>query len=155
MLIPGFDLVHFLQKGKILLDIVFWDHQAFSLRLDFVYLTLRFYMSWNICRRGLSPLVEGQWKPFLAVYAGFYIFHNIVRPARFALSVALGPKFDRLLAWVQNRFRVNKGVAILMVMLSLNVVCSCGGMCAGIFLVSKMTGVPHLSGQVAPVVVAV
>jgi hypothetical protein len=88
-------------------------------------------------------LAPGQWKPFLAVYAGFYIFHNIVRPARFALSVALSPKIDSYLAWLQRRWRVaNKGLAILIVMFSLNIVLCTGSMIAGILLASQMARVP-------------
>merc|ERR1712228_913321 len=39
-------------------------------------------LSWYVFnkRTGLSPLAPGQWKPYLAIYAGFYVFNNIIRP---------------------------------------------------------------------------
>lgn len=52
---------------------------------------------------GLSPLAEGQWKPFLAFYAGLWTIQNFVRPMRFALAVALAPKFDALIGWIGAR----------------------------------------------------
>ncbi|KAL3907654.1 MAG: hypothetical protein SGILL_008784, partial [Bacillariaceae sp.] len=44
----------------------------------------------------LSPLAPGQWPKFLAVYSGFWVFNNFVRPIRFGLSVAISTQFDKI-----------------------------------------------------------
>merc|ERR1719437_304446 len=59
-------------------------------------------------KTGLSPLAPGQWKGFLAVYAGFYVFNNFVRPMRFAASVGVAPYFDRVVKSIQNRTGLGK-----------------------------------------------
>lgn len=37
-------------------------------------------------QKGVSPLVEGQWVPFLAFYAGLWTLQNFVRPLRCAAA---------------------------------------------------------------------
>mmetsp|Transcript_54471 Transcript_54471/g.88318 ORF Transcript_54471/g.88318 Transcript_54471/m.88318 type:complete len:275 (-) Transcript_54471:1129-1953(-) len=54
-------------------------------------------------KTGLSPLDPGQWPAFLAVYAVFFAFQNVIRPVRFAVSVALSPFFDRVVDSVQAK----------------------------------------------------
>ncbi|EKX53938.1 hypothetical protein GUITHDRAFT_132376 [Guillardia theta CCMP2712] len=59
-------------------------------------------------KTGLSPLdpnqsTPPQWPAFLAVYAIFYAFQNVIRPARFALSVALSPFFDKMVETIQTK----------------------------------------------------
>lgn len=93
-------------------------------------------------RTGLSPLAPGQWKPFLAVYAGFYVFNNFIRPARFALSMGVSAYFDRFVKFIQDKFRVNKGVAIFLTVFLANVVGTIALMCTGITLASMAAGVP-------------
>jgi hypothetical protein len=61
--------------------------------------------------KGLSPLMPGQWKAFLAYYAGFWTIQNFVRPLRFALAVAMAPVFDGFMNFVQNRFGCRKQTA--------------------------------------------
>jgi len=101
-------------------------------------------LAWYIFskRTGLSPLAPGQWKPFLAVYAGFYVFNNIVRPVRFALSVSVSLYFDRVVTWIQNKFRVSKGVAVGLTIFLANVVGTISLMCLGISLAATAAGVP-------------
>eukprot|EP00208_Stichococcus_sp_RCC1054_P002796 CAMPEP_0206139412 /NCGR_PEP_ID=MMETSP1473-20131121/5911_1 /ASSEMBLY_ACC=CAM_ASM_001109 /TAXON_ID=1461547 /ORGANISM="Stichococcus sp, Strain RCC1054" /LENGTH=212 /DNA_ID=CAMNT_0053533197 /DNA_START=203 /DNA_END=842 /DNA_ORIENTATION=+ len=53
-------------------------------------------------QRGLSPLMPGQWKAFLAFYAGFWTIQNFIRPFRFALAVSMAPVFDKLVNAVQR-----------------------------------------------------
>ena len=48
-------------------------------------------------QRGVTPLEQGQWTTFLAFYAGLWTLQNVIRPARFALSLAVAPAFDRVL----------------------------------------------------------
>lgn len=57
---------------------------------------------------GLSPLAPGQWKPFLAVYAGFYVFNNIIRPLRFGASVVVSKYFDNFVSFIQNKTKLSR-----------------------------------------------
>ena len=90
----------------------------------------------------LSPLAPGQWKPFLAVYAGFYVFNNIVRPLRFALSVSVSIYFDRVVQGIQDKFKVKKSVAVGLTVFLANVVGTIMLMCLGISIASTAAGVP-------------
>lgn len=101
-------------------------------------------LAWYIFskRTGLSPLAPGQWKPFLAVYAGFYVFNNIVRPVRFALSVSVSMYFDRVVQGIQDKFKVKKGVAVGLTVFLANVVGTIALMCLGISIASAAAGVP-------------
>lgn len=92
-------------------------------------------------RTGLSPLAPGQWKPFLAVYAGFYVFNNIVRPVRFALSVSVSMYFDRVVSTIQEKLNVKKGVAVGLTVFLANVVGTITLMCLGIAMASAAAGV--------------
>jgi hypothetical protein len=93
-------------------------------------------------RSGLSPLAPGQWKNFLAVYAGFFVFNNIVRPLRFALSVGVSSQFDKVIKFIQEKFKVSKGVAIGLTVFLANIVGTIALMCAGISLAALAAGVP-------------
>jgi hypothetical protein len=89
-----------------------------------------------------SPLAPGQWKPFLAVYAGFYIFNNIIQPIRVGLSIGLARYIDKAVAFFQDKFKVNKGVAIGITFFFTNVVGTLTAMSGGIVLASIASGVP-------------
>jgi hypothetical protein len=106
-------------------------------------------LAWYIFskRTGLSPLAPGQWKSFLAVYAGFYVFNNIVRPIRFALSVSVSIYFDRLVQGIQDKFKVKRGVAIGLTVFLANVVGTIALMCLGISIASAAAGVPVWATQ--------
>ncbi len=101
-------------------------------------------LAWYIFskRTGLSPLAPGQWKSFLAVYAGFYVFNNIVRPVRFALSVSVSMYFENVVSMIQKKFKVKKGVAIGLTVFLANVVGTIALMCLGISIASSAAGVP-------------
>lgn len=62
-------------------------------------------------QKGLSPLMPGQWKAFLAFYAGFWTIQNFIRPLRFALAVAMAPAFDGFMNFVQRRFQCRRQTA--------------------------------------------
>ncbi len=98
-------------------------------------------------KTGLSPLAPGEWKKFLAVYAGFYVFANIIRPFRIGLSVAISKYFDSALEQIQKKANVSKGVAIGILMFMANVVVNCAVMAFGIFLASMFSGVPIFPGK--------
>ncbi|KAL3936237.1 MAG: hypothetical protein SGARI_002643 [Bacillariaceae sp.] len=87
--------------------------------------------AWYIfCKRTmLSPLAPGQWPKFLAVYSGFWVFNNIVRPIRFAMSVAISTQFDKVVQFIQDKFRVNKSAAIGLTVFLANIVGTTTLMC--------------------------
>jgi len=87
-------------------------------------------------------LAPGQWKPFLAVYAGFYVFNNIVRPIRFGLSVAVSRYFDKLVDFVQKKTKCSRGVSIGLVVFVMNFCGTLGLMALGISLAAFLAGVP-------------
>lgn len=91
---------------------------------------------------GLSPLAKGQWKPFLAVYAGFWVFNNIIRPLRLGLSIAIAPSLDRLVLFFQNRLKVSKTLAITVTVIAVNVVGTILLMFGGVAVASILAGVP-------------
>jgi hypothetical protein len=101
-------------------------------------------LAWYIFSKqtGLSPLAPGQWKPFLAVYAGFWMFNNIIRPIRVGLSIGIARYFDSIVNAVQDKLRVNKSVAVAITVFLANVVGTISLMCAGITLASLAAGVP-------------
>lgn len=92
-------------------------------------------------KTGLSPLAPGQWKGFLAVYAGFYVFNNFVRPARFTLSLGVAKYFDSATLWIQDKFRVSKKVAIGVLVFLANFCGTLAAMSFGIWLASIASGV--------------
>jgi len=93
-------------------------------------------------KTGLSPLAPGQWKPFLAVYAGFYVFNNFIRPIRIAASVGVSKYFDMVINTVQEKTKVPRGVAIGITVFLFNIVGTCSFMALGISLASALSGVP-------------
>ncbi|OEU22471.1 hypothetical protein FRACYDRAFT_162049, partial [Fragilariopsis cylindrus CCMP1102] len=72
-------------------------------------------------KTGLSPLAPGQWPKFLAVYAGFYVFNNIVRPIRLAISIGVTPYFDKAVATIQRKTGFNKTLSIGIVVFLANI----------------------------------
>lgn len=101
-------------------------------------------IAWYIfsSQTGFSPLAPGQWKKFLAVYAGFFVFNNMVRPIRFGISVGVSLYFEKLINRIQETFGVRKGVAIFLTVFFANVVGTIALMCTGIWLASLASGVP-------------
>lgn len=76
------------------------------------------------------------------MYGGFYVLQNIIRPLRLAASVAIAPQFDKVIAMVQNRLQVPKGVAITLTVLAVNLV-GTTAICAGLIrLAAALAGVP-------------
>eukprot|EP00525_Craspedostauros_australis_P008964 CAMPEP_0198118244 /NCGR_PEP_ID=MMETSP1442-20131203/20873_1 /TAXON_ID= /ORGANISM="Craspedostauros australis, Strain CCMP3328" /LENGTH=249 /DNA_ID=CAMNT_0043776467 /DNA_START=68 /DNA_END=817 /DNA_ORIENTATION=- len=89
-----------------------------------------------------SPLAPGQWKGFLAVYAGFYVFTSFLRPLRVAAAVAIAPKFEVAVKSIQNRLNVNKQIAIGITVFAVNVVATTSLLSLGVVLASMASGVP-------------
>lgn len=105
---------------------------------------IMFSCAWFLASKqtGLSPMAPGQWKTFSAIYAGFFLLSNIVRPARVGLALALGPSWNNMIIMLQRRFKVNQTVAIGLVMFFVNILGSCAIMATGVALASLLSGVP-------------
>lgn len=109
-------------------------------------------LSWITFSRasGLSPLAPGQWKGFVATYAGFYVsLGSILRPIRIALTVGAAPMYtmfvDRVrgfLPFQNSRPKLNRTLAIIIVSLLLNVIGTCGLIAIGVSIAGLVTGVP-------------
>jgi len=93
-------------------------------------------------KTGLSPLAKGQWKPFLAVYAGFYVFNNFIRPFRVALSVGVSKYLDNVIEFIQKKTNASKGLAIFLTVFLFNIVGTTSLMALGISFASFLSGVP-------------
>mmetsp|Transcript_12020 Transcript_12020/g.30467 ORF Transcript_12020/g.30467 Transcript_12020/m.30467 type:complete len:264 (-) Transcript_12020:149-940(-) len=93
-------------------------------------------------KTGLSPLAPGQWKGFLAVYAGFYVFNNFIRPMRLAASVGVAPYFERAVNAIQEKTKLNKGASIGIVVFLANVCGTTSLMSLGIYIASLAAGIP-------------
>lgn len=94
---------------------------------------------------GLSPLAPGQWKGFLAVYAGFYVtLGTATRPFRVAAAIAISPLFDKIVAFFQKYFRVSKPVAFGITVFIVNVLVTCSLFVLGLRAVTWIFGVPLL-----------
>ena len=93
---------------------------------------------------GLSPLVSGQWKKFLLVYATFFAANNILRPLRFTLSVAITPASDKFIEVVQEKSgwtrRTSTGITIFLV----NICGTFMYLFGGLFIATTIAKVPLL-----------
>jgi hypothetical protein len=78
----------------------------------------------------------------LAVYAGFWVFNNVVRPIRLAVAVAISPQFDNIVLGIQNRLKVSKATAITVTVVIANLIGTTFFMSAGILFASVLAGVP-------------
>lgn len=90
---------------------------------------------------GITPFAPGQRTKFLAVYSGFFIFNNAVRPIRVGLSIAVTRYFDNFVNYIQSKFKVRKSVAIGIVVFLTNVCGTFGAIGLGISLASAASGV--------------
>lgn len=90
----------------------------------------------------LSPLAPGQWKGFLAIYSGFFVFLNVIRPLRFALALTVSPQFERMIRYLQRRYGFSRPVAIAVMVFVFNVTCSFAVLFGGVALASLVSGVP-------------
>ncbi|GAB5371436.1 hypothetical protein AAMO2058_001579800 [Amorphochlora amoebiformis] len=94
---------------------------------------------------GLSPLAEGQWLKFVAVQVGIYaVVGNLLRPVRLALAVSVAPMFNKAIAFLQNKLQVSKGLAVFLNVVLFNVIINISFMCTGIWIASKLVGVPAI-----------
>jgi hypothetical protein len=94
-------------------------------------------------------LAPNQWTNFLAVYSAFFIFNNLVRPLRFAASVAVAPYLERLIQFVQTKFRLSRPVSIGICVFLVNIVGTLSLMTVGISIASTLAGVPAVPIKLA------
>lgn len=87
-------------------------------------------------------MAPGQWKGFLAIFASFYGFLNVIRPARMAVAVYLSGYYEKIIAWMQNKFNCNKAMAIFLVVFFINFGTSLLMFAGGVSLASILSGVP-------------
>ncbi|EKX54334.1 hypothetical protein GUITHDRAFT_63464 [Guillardia theta CCMP2712] len=89
---------------------------------------------------GLSPLDQGQWPSFLAVYAGFWLACNFLRPFRIALAVAVSPAFDKLIHFLESRLGISQQKATFLLIFLVNVVGTLTLLFGGLFVATRLTG---------------
>ena len=91
---------------------------------------------------GLGLLLAGvAFTPALGV-AGFTVMLNIIRPARFALSMAISPYFERIRKSIQRKFSVSPKAAAVLMIVFINLMGTCALMVLGVGLASALSGVP-------------
>ena len=95
----------------------------------------------------MSPLAPGQWKPYLAVYAGFYVFNNILRPVRFGVSVIVSKYFDSFVNFIQTKTKLSRKWSIGIVVFLANVCGTLTAMALGVSIASTAAGVPIFPGK--------
>jgi len=54
-------------------------------------------------KTGITPLAPGQRAPFLAVYTGFFVLNNFLRPVRLAVAASLAPYMERVIVKIQTK----------------------------------------------------
>jgi len=129
---------------------------GFSVLLSYGFVSNMSYsvsvsLAWYVFSKqtGVSPLAKGQWPKFLAVYAGFYVFNNVIRPVRITLSAYVASYFDRMVKATQEKFHCKKGVAVGIIVFFVNIVGTLLAMSAGITLASIASGVPIWASSTA------
>ena len=98
-------------------------------------------------KTGISPLAPGQKPAFLATYAAFFAMLNVIRPARFALSVAISPYFERIRQTIQRKFGVSAKASTVLVVIFVNLIGTTSLMALGVGMASLLSGVPVWAGR--------
>lgn len=94
---------------------------------------------------GLSPLASGQWKPFLALYAGFYAVNSLLKPIRFVVALSVVKHTEVLLQSLQDMPLLGDSrKAAIGCSTALLVTTSSAIMATGIGLASVSSGIPIL-----------
>ena len=136
----GYDPLHTNQFFERKLKELLWIHASIQNVWHLRFFTTRWFGFSK--KTGLSPLAPGQWKGFLAVYAGFYVFNNFIRPMRLAVSIGVTPYFDKAVAAIQRKTKFSKSVSIGIVVFLANVCGTTSLMSLGIYIASLAAGVP-------------
>mmetsp|Transcript_22924 Transcript_22924/g.32808 ORF Transcript_22924/g.32808 Transcript_22924/m.32808 type:complete len:229 (+) Transcript_22924:19-705(+) len=109
-----------------------------------IFSTILTASSWFISSKqsGLSPLAPGQWKEFVKIYTGLYLLLNIIRPLRFAITIAVSKYFETAIIYVQEKLNVRKAKAVGLIVFLFNFCGTLVMMAGGIALASLLSGVP-------------
>lgn len=91
-----------------------------------------------------SPLAPGQWKIFLLVYSGLWAANNILRPARFSLSLIMTPAFDRAIAFIKKNTGLSQTKATALLVFLVNFCGTTGYLVLGLIFATKIARVPLL-----------
>ncbi len=120
---------------------------AFVSNVSYVTCTIISYLT-HAKATGKSPLEPGQWKPFLAIYAGLWAVNNFLRPARFALAITILPIFDKLIDKIQNKVKCKRSIATGIAIFCVNVVGTLSFLTVGLLVASKISGVPVFKKEI-------
>lgn len=109
------------------------------------YITL-LIISWVIFGKanGLSPLAAGQWKGFLAVYAGLWAANNFLRPLRISLALFMSPYFENLINIVEKKTGWKRTIATGTVIFIVNIFLTVSYLFTGLILATTLARVPLL-----------
>lgn len=82
-----------------------------------------FTIAWmnHVKQTGMIPFAKGQWKAFMAVYAGLWAIQNIMRPVRIAAAIALTPLVNRMLDYLVINLGIRRRQAVMLLFLGLAV----------------------------------
>ena len=103
-------------------------------------------ISWIIHGKeyGLSPLAAGQWKYFLTIYAALWAANNVLRPFRVTFALFLAPYFEKWVDSVEKRTKFKRATATAIVIFLFNICGTVSYLVGGLFLATKLAGVPLL-----------
>lgn len=118
---------------------------AYGFVSNFSYVTC-VIISWVAHGRkyGKSPFSPGQWKYFLLIYSGLWAANNVIRPARFSLSLLISPIFENFIQFFQDKFRMKKTTATALVVFCVNVIGTTSYLVFGLLFATRLAGVPLL-----------
>ena len=105
---------------------------------------LSYSIAWYIfnVKYKTSTLAPNQWKSYLLVYSGFYIFNRIVRPARLGVVALLSQYFNAAIQYIQDRTQLRRKYCIGILVFMTNVVGTLFVMSCGICMASLASGIP-------------
>lgn len=103
-------------------------------------------ISWIIHGKeyGISPLVSGQWKKFMIIYAALWAANNLLRPFRVAFAMFLAPYFENWVEKVEKRTGFKKTTSTAIVIFLFNICGTISYLVGGLLLATKLAGVPLL-----------
>lgn len=118
---------------------------AYGFVSNFSYVTC-VIISWVAHGRkyGKSPFSPGQWKYFLLIYSGLWAANNVIRPARFSLSLLISPIFENFIQFFQDKFRMKKTTATALVVFCVNVIGTTSYLVFGLLFATRVARVPLL-----------
>jgi hypothetical protein len=109
-------------------------------------------MSYSLCvslsyyiyaaKSSATPFLPGNRAGFLAVYSGFFVANNFLRPARLAVATYFAPSLEAFIRSLQSRLRLPRAAATALTVLCFNVCGTFAAMFVGIQIAALASGVP-------------